>query len=121
MSTPVDLAGTVALVTRAGRGIGLEIARTLRAAKADLVVVALDAATGTGATQDLGGEHVVLDVTDSFAVDAAFDGQAAAADALGAQGSHRHEAGHGALVDAAGTALGGDGPLLPDVEGEDLA
>lgn len=72
MSTPFDLTGRVALVTGAGRGIGLAIAHALHEAGADVVVAELDESTGAAAARELGGEHVRLDVTDPAAVDAAF-------------------------------------------------
>ncbi len=71
-STPFDLTGRTALVTGAGQGIGLEIARAMRAAGADVVVAERNASTGAAVAEELGGEHVRLDVTDSSAVDAAF-------------------------------------------------
>ena len=49
-----DLKGRVALVTGAGRGIGLEIARTLAAAGADIVVAEFDRAAGEAAAEELG-------------------------------------------------------------------
>ena len=77
MDNPFDLTGKVALVTGAGRGIGLAVARALRDAGAHVVVAELDAGTGAAAAEELGGQSVQLDVTDSAAVDEAFAGVAA--------------------------------------------
>lgn len=72
MASPFDLTGKTALVTGAGRGIGLAIAHALHDAGAHVVVAELDASTGAAAAEELGGQSVQLDVTDSAAVDAAF-------------------------------------------------
>ena len=68
-----DLTGRVALVTGAGRGIGLEIARTLAAAGADIVVAEFNAETGEEAVREIekGGRKaffVPLDVRDPKSV-----------------------------------------------------
>ncbi len=65
-----DLTGRVALVTGAGRGIGLEIARTLARAGADVVVAEFDAAAGEAAAKELGERafSVPVDVRDPDSV-----------------------------------------------------
>jgi NAD(P)-dependent dehydrogenase (short-subunit alcohol dehydrogenase family) len=68
-----SLAGRVALVTGAGQGIGREIARSLAAAGARIIVADRNRETGVGVADALGGMFVELDVTDSSAVRAAVD------------------------------------------------
>ena len=65
-----DLTGRVALVTGAGRGIGLEITRTLARAGADVVVAEFDAAAGEAAAKELGERafSVPVDVRDPDSV-----------------------------------------------------
>ena len=72
------LAGTVALVTGGGQGVGLGIARALANAGADLAVLDIDGARAADAArqiEDLGARAVALvaDVADDAAVRAAVD------------------------------------------------
>lgn len=53
MSNPMDLSGKIALVTGAGQGIGLAIARTLAEAGADIVVAELNPTTGQEAVREI--------------------------------------------------------------------
>ncbi|CAN5763122.1 SDR family NAD(P)-dependent oxidoreductase [soil metagenome] len=53
MTNAFDLTGRTALVTGAGRGIGLEIARTLAGAGADIVVAEYDAGLGEDTATEL--------------------------------------------------------------------
>jgi NAD(P)-dependent dehydrogenase (short-subunit alcohol dehydrogenase family) len=70
---PTDLDGRVAVVTGAGQGIGREIARSLAAAGARIVVVDRNRDTGAAVADDLAGLFIELDVTDSAAVRASVD------------------------------------------------
>ena len=63
-----SLQDRVALVTGGGQGIGLEIARALRSAGARVVVGEINPETGKCAADEVGGEFLGLDVTDSRAV-----------------------------------------------------
>jgi NAD(P)-dependent dehydrogenase (short-subunit alcohol dehydrogenase family) len=63
-----SLRDRVAVVTGSGGGIGLEIGRALRAAGAAVVAAELDAETGRAAAQELEGDFVQTDVTDSGSV-----------------------------------------------------
>jgi NAD(P)-dependent dehydrogenase (short-subunit alcohol dehydrogenase family) len=66
MGTDVfSLRDKVALVTGAGQGIGLEIAKALRAAGAHVVVGEINPDTGPDAAKQVEGEFLPLDVTDS--------------------------------------------------------
>jgi NAD(P)-dependent dehydrogenase (short-subunit alcohol dehydrogenase family) len=72
------LAGKVAAVTGAGRGLGLGIAQELARAGADVAVLELDADSAEQAAQEIGALGVTArayptDVTKSEQVDAAFD------------------------------------------------
>ncbi len=68
-----DLSGKVALVTGAGRGIGLETARALVARGARVALLDLDRDIAEDSAADVGGEAIGLgaDVTDRAAMDAA--------------------------------------------------
>ena len=73
MTQAFDLSDRTAVVTGAGRGIGREIARTLAAAGADLVIAEFDAASGEDAAseiRELGRAAValVVDVRDPESV-----------------------------------------------------
>ncbi len=62
MTHPFDLSGKHALVTGAGRGIGLEIARTLQRAGAEVTVADYNEETGRAAAAEVGGAFVQVDV-----------------------------------------------------------
>jgi NAD(P)-dependent dehydrogenase (short-subunit alcohol dehydrogenase family) len=71
-----SLTGKHAVVTGASRGIGLAIARALRAEGARVTLMARDAAALEAAAADLGGATAwqAVDVADAASVAAAFDG-----------------------------------------------
>ena len=71
MSIEIDLSGRVALVTGAAKGMGLEIARSLRGCGATVVLGDVDEA-GLAEAADV-GETLRLDVTDPDAVEAAIE------------------------------------------------
>jgi NAD(P)-dependent dehydrogenase (short-subunit alcohol dehydrogenase family) len=64
----------VAVITGAGSGIGLATARRFAAEGAVVVAVDVNADAAGKAAAEVGGEPVVLDVTDEAAVRALFDG-----------------------------------------------
>lgn len=64
MTDRFNLTGKHALVTGAGRGIGLEIARTLRGAGATVTVADFLEDAGRAAATELGGAFVPVDVRD---------------------------------------------------------
>ncbi|MEU8156805.1 3-oxoacyl-ACP reductase [Micromonospora sp. NPDC048986] len=66
----------VAVVTGAGSGIGLATVRRFAAEGARVVCVDIDAAAGTKAAEECGGEFVATDVADGSAVRDLFDGVA---------------------------------------------
>ena len=73
MDAPNDLPGfsldeKIAVVTGAGQGLGLAIAKALQAAGAYVVVTELNEETGQAAAEELGTEFMPLDVTDSGSV-----------------------------------------------------
>lgn len=73
MDAPNDLLGfslreKIAVVTGAGQGLGLAIARALQAAGAHVVVTELNEETGQAAAEEIGTEFLQLDVTDSSSV-----------------------------------------------------
>lgn len=65
-----SLDGKTAVVTGAAQGIGKAIAARLSRAGAHVVVTDLDDILGPATAEEIGGEFVRLDVTDSAAVDA---------------------------------------------------
>lgn len=65
-----SLDGKTAVVTGAAQGIGKAIAARLSRAGAHVVVTDLDDILGPATADEIGGEFVRLDVTDSAAVDA---------------------------------------------------
>ncbi len=64
MTNRFDLTGQHALVTGAGRGIGLEIARTLKGAGATITIGEFLEDAGRAAAEELGGNFVQVDVRD---------------------------------------------------------
>ena len=77
MACVVTLEGKVALVTGGSQGIGAEIARTLAAAGAHVVVAARNAEKAAGVVAQISeaggkGEAMSLDVSDPVSVQAAF-------------------------------------------------
>lgn len=60
----------IVIITGGGRGIGLEIARAMRAAGAKLVIAEADAVAGQTAATELEGDFIQTDVTDSSSVSA---------------------------------------------------
>ncbi len=64
MTNRFELTGKHALVTGAGRGIGLEIARTLQGAGATVTVAEFLEDAGRAAADELGGKFVQVDVRD---------------------------------------------------------
>ncbi|MGW5560815.1 3-oxoacyl-ACP reductase [Micromonospora sp. NPDC003944] len=66
----------VAVVTGAGSGIGLATVRRFAAEGARVICVDIDAAAGTKAAEECGGEFVATDVADEAAVRDLFDGVA---------------------------------------------
>lgn len=69
MGTEVfSLQDKVALVTGAGQGIGLEIAKALRSSGAHVVLGEINPETGKAAAEQVGGEFLHVDVTDSAQV-----------------------------------------------------
>ena len=78
VATPRRLVGRTAIVTGAGQGVGLGIAKRLAAEGANVVIAARRAKTGEPAAEEiraLGGEAVciVTDVTDRAAVQGCVD------------------------------------------------
>ena len=67
----LDAKASVALVTGATRGIGKEIARQLGAAGWSVLVGARDSVRGAKAVAEVGGQLLLLDVTDPLSVAAA--------------------------------------------------
>ena len=72
------LAGKVAIVTGAGRGIGEATARAFATEGAKVVVAELDPATGAATAQAIGGTFVACDVTRTDQVQAAVEATLAA-------------------------------------------
>ena len=64
MTDRFNLTGQHALVTGAGRGIGLEIARTLKGAGASVTIGEYAEDAGRAAAEELGGNFVQVDVRD---------------------------------------------------------
>jgi NAD(P)-dependent dehydrogenase (short-subunit alcohol dehydrogenase family) len=63
-----SLQGCIAVVTGGGGGIGLEIGRALRGAGAEVVAAEVNAETGRAAAEELEGDFVHTDVTDTQSV-----------------------------------------------------
>jgi NAD(P)-dependent dehydrogenase (short-subunit alcohol dehydrogenase family) len=61
---------TIAVVTGANRGLGLEVCRQLKAAGVDVILTARNAEKGQAAAAALGVRFHVLDVTSQISVDA---------------------------------------------------
>ena len=64
----LDLAGRRALVTGAGSGIGRACAMRLAAAQAAVIVLDIDERRATSVADEVGGEPIVLDLSDVDAV-----------------------------------------------------
>jgi len=77
MGDPFRLDGMTALVTGGAQGIGLGIARGLRDAGAEVVIVDLDGAAAAAAADAIGARHEVVDLR-------VLDATAALADRVGA-------------------------------------
>ena len=67
-SNGFSLQDRVAVVTGGGQSLGLEIGRALRDHGAKVVVAEINAETGPAAAEELGGDFVRLDVTDTESV-----------------------------------------------------
>jgi 3-oxoacyl-[acyl-carrier protein] reductase len=67
------LQGRVAIVTGGASGIGAAVARRLASEGARVAILDLDAAGARALADDVGGAALEVDVSDSAAVDAAFD------------------------------------------------
>jgi 3-hydroxybutyrate dehydrogenase len=65
---PLDLSGRRALVTGAGSGIGRACAVRLAAAHAAVTILDADESRATATADDIGGEAIVLDLSDLAAV-----------------------------------------------------
>ena len=63
-----SLRDQVAMVTGGGQGIGLELARALAGAGAHPVIAEINEETGRKAAEEVGGQYLKLDVTDSAQV-----------------------------------------------------
>ena len=64
----LSLEQQIIIVTGGGRGIGLEISRAMRAAGAHLVIAETNAEIGEAAANELNGDFIKTDVTDSSSV-----------------------------------------------------
>ena len=73
MTDMFSLAGRVALVTGASRGLGFAMAKALREHEAKVIVNARDAAALRDAAAKIGAEALAFDVTDPAAARAALD------------------------------------------------
>jgi 3-oxoacyl-[acyl-carrier protein] reductase len=79
---PLSLAGRVAVITGAGRGIGAATARAFAAAGAHVALLDRERGSATRVAEDIafrGGDALYFDtdITDAFAVERVFDGIAA--------------------------------------------
>ena len=66
--TGFSLQEKVSVVTGAGQGLGLAIAKALQAAGSQVVVAELKEETGQAAAEEIGAEFIQVDVTDSSSV-----------------------------------------------------
>ena len=110
MNDPND--GRIVLVTGAGRGLGVEIARQLVEAGETVVVGARDAEAGASAAKELGDRAwpVTLDVTDPESVQAAVEAV-----------DRRHGRLDALVNNAAVTFDSGADPLIEDLDVADRA
>jgi NAD(P)-dependent dehydrogenase (short-subunit alcohol dehydrogenase family) len=67
------LENQIIVVTGGGRGIGLEIARAMKASGAHLVIAEAEAGVGQEAARELEGDFILTDVTNSSSVKAMVD------------------------------------------------
>ena len=65
-----DLAGRTAVVTGGASGIGRACARRLAGAGAHVIIVDVSADAAKAAAEEIGGDHLVVDLADGDAVDA---------------------------------------------------